>query len=458
MPAQAAENYLFYFGGGGEPKDKSTTIFDNSIPQLSRLAADKGYKAEYFFTHDHKDSLELAKKSIGRAPEVFNSKNWEERIKKLEADIDSGSIKSGSKILFNIDTHGTDDEGVFRMSTVDGEVTPEAALKSLARKAEEKGVQLAVVATNCTSGNLLKVASPKTCVIANSMPGQLGYAYPENMFREYLKAKNLEESFLKNRMRNASLGMPSQPSISTAAGVQTQQILAALFPYSSRKEVDSPGIGAWECEYPQDESIANLQKLLDPKVYFVHYGMSGPKESIRELTAAMKSYNKAAEKLKGTYPRLNSFMSCFDTTVPLPGYVGFGMPGPGFELMGPDISFFASGEGKARNCVTSTFQARQMISYHEQKLEEAKKVGNSGLAAEVDKAIISLNAILESPEVRKRISEKGNQTQDADDALAEMLVTREKIGQLERDIYDKIYRKLTIESPADKNPCKDFTL
>jgi hypothetical protein len=462
------DNYLVYFGGGGEP-DGETTIFDRSIPAIASFAEAQNYKAEYFSTKNHKFSAEMAAKATGNTTQEFTSENWSKKMNQLVQDIQSGKISKGSKLLLTIDTHGMDRGGIFRMSTVNGIVAPVEEIKRLIVAAEENGVSLGLYASNCTSGNLLKLASDKTCIVTSSMPNQYGFTSDGYMFLKNLrKAKNLEENFLESRNYNALLSLPAQPGISTVAGQKTQEALGMLLPYLSEREVDVPGsLLMCDVTVGMNALSKEMEALAKPSLE-AGYDIIG-KGHIRRLSNNVKDYNEASQNYQANLKQVeNPIIKCFETPVPFIQAYGMGMGigigsglYPSFGMTPPMsedlLASLKNPRPPTKSCVVNTAQIDIQIKFHEHHLENARKNDDVPLEEKLLKSIASLKELAKDSaliESSKKIDKKRS---DALNNFQTMVNNRQQIAQNERYAYDMLYKKFSDENKDKSNPCAKFS-
>lgn len=460
-----AENIIIYFGGGGEPKNKDTTIFDESIPMIASFAKSKGYKADYYFTDKHSTSVKIAESAIGAIPKTFTTKNWNTKIDQLRKDIDSGAIPKGTKIILTLDTHGDDKEGEFRMTTTDGIVAPEMELRSLIKNAEAKGVRFAIVATNCTSGNLLKLSSSNTCIITSSMPGQYGYSSEQGFFKNLNTSPNIEDVFLQTRKDNGFLGLPSQPAISSEAGLQTQEVLKILFPYLSEKEVDKPASSVI-CDYTSIKDINSLNDKIKP-LLLPSYSLLLKNKDIQKLGDSVDKYNRSVQTYRKISARSSQNITrCFETPVPFIQLNGMGMFPPKLINMGmggpkskEEYEKLVNQKVPDLSCVGSQAQVKLQIQYHNEQLQNSIVSHDSvEFQSKIKNAITELNKLMNDPILSRAPKERAEDTAQMNSALETMINTRKEIAQLERKIYDQIYQNYSDKLKKRKNVCRDFTL
>lgn len=461
--AYGAENYIVYFGGGGEPTNKDTTIFDRSIPSLAMLAKAKNYKAEYYFTKQHRDSMRIAEKAIGHPTKEFTSENWKEKIDQLKKDIENGKITGGSNLLLAIDTHGIDVDGEMSLSTTNGSIKPTEDLKQLIQMAETKNVKIAITATNCTSGNLLKLSSQKTCIITSSMPKQLGYSTDIRIFHNLNKSNNLEDAFLLTRKENGHVGLPSQPAVSSPAGLETQKALSILFPYLSMEEVKSPGVKSI-CNYTCSASLNAFRKEIEEiaqpidKLKYALHIESDP----QILIDLVNKYNKAVGDYAIASGPLYVKEKCYETPVPFfMGMYGsnYMIPFPGG--MGITQKEFKNLSAKTirQNCLTSLEEVEVHLQHHREKLGEAISSHSPiEFQKELKESIRQLNKLKIDPKIKMHSRKRAEKPTLIESSLNTMIETRKEIAQLERKIYDQLYQKYSEELKNQTNPCRDFTL
>jgi hypothetical protein len=460
--ALAQDKYLVYFGGGGEPKG-TTTIFDRSIPNVAAFAKRQNYVSDYYFTTKaHSQSFEQAKASIGEEPKAFTSENWSLKMATLVNDIQSGKIKSGSKFLLVIDTHGDDSSGQFLMSTVNGAVAPTEEIKRLISVAEENGVELGLIATNCTSGNLLKLASPKTCIMTSSRPNQYGYASEAfGFFKNLSTTENLEENFLKTRLENAYSGTPSQPGISTEAGLRTQDLMERVFPFLSMKEVDL--IGSTKlCE--DDIQLEAIDKQFEKFLNKVLVKSAETDPDVNHLVSSMDRYGKSSSTYNKYFHQIhNPALKCFKTPIPFIQAYGMGMTSPfgaysfGMSLL-PLTQMQAGYVPEPKSCVIGVEQVKVQLLYHREMLALAEKAMDGKKVEEIKQAITSLDKLATDTDLIKsseRMNEKSSKTIEN---YQNMLNTRPQIVIGERNTYEKLYRKRSEELKNRPNPCAKFSL
>ncbi len=239
-----AENYLSYLGGGGEPKASTKTIFDDNLKALDTFSAEnKNWNLELKFNGGHPETEKLIASGFPTAAlkKSFEKTSLKETIATYARDINSGKIKSGDQLLVMINSHGgaaTDSakshlitagatDGPLNLQTLAGAVgiVNLDQLQELIKLANDKGVKLGIVDFSCHSGNTLKLANEKTCVISAAGSDHFAYTLFASDFTHNMKTgKSLEQVFLETRRKTADT---SYPMISTTAG---QEINSQLYP------------------------------------------------------------------------------------------------------------------------------------------------------------------------------------------------------------------------------------
>lgn len=229
----AGKNYIAIMGGGSEPADKETTIFDDSMKNLGTfLNRGTAWTPTVSFNGGHTTTESVIRNGIGRrgvtnAP--FTKEQYAKIIDDYKKKIESGQIKSGDQLLVWIDTHGAlkgDGENAHSISAADGNAaanltTLEGAplvkmddMQSLIDLAAAKGVKLGIMDNSCHSGASLALSNPNTCIVTASGPSHFGYSNWGSIMGGNLRAgKTLEDVFLEtlNERDDAAFPMISSP-------------------------------------------------------------------------------------------------------------------------------------------------------------------------------------------------------------------------------------------------------
>lgn len=219
-------NLMVYFGGGGEKgQDRVNLFLEEYEAAIGFRNLNPSWQTELFFSSTH---VPPESKKMLEPYKEFTQKSYGKEIKELIRDIDNGKISKGSQLLIEIDTHGAPEQGhEFTHQVAMGQAYVSLDnLKELRDAAEAHGVKLAIVDDSCYSGNTLKLATEKTCVITATTADNFGYGETAAAFISNLTNHgNLEEAFLASRKESES---PSQPQISTPEGLQVEALLRFL--------------------------------------------------------------------------------------------------------------------------------------------------------------------------------------------------------------------------------------
>ena len=253
LESQAQNKHFYILGGGGEPTGE-TTIFDNNLHILSKFVKNSDWKTAVSFNGGHEKTEEILTIKFNKAKDYggFTIDSYDSIVDEMMSKIKSGELKEGDQLMISIDTHGAETDykelthkialgygAATNLNNLAGaKVVNLDRLKELADLAAERGVKLAVIDLSCFSGNTLKIANSKTCVITGTGPEQYGYAgaidyklfkYPitfgSKFFSQMKKGKNLEQTFLDARTTG---NVPDYPMISTIEGKNVDEKLYKL--------------------------------------------------------------------------------------------------------------------------------------------------------------------------------------------------------------------------------------
>jgi hypothetical protein len=245
--------HLYYLGGGGDP-DGTTTIFDDSISQVSKFTQSprSEWSIKHSFNGGHSETEKLLKANLPSESSLgnFTEVNLNKTLADLEKKLSSGELKSGDQLLLMLNTHGamkTKQEKSHSIALSSGSAVDLKTLEGTDRfsmdkfeailtLAAEKGVKVGLIDLSCFSGNSLKISNKNICVISASGENQYGYTdqkrAPNSTERYYgfsarlldgLKAgQNLEDVFLKARAGSIN---PDFPMISTDSGVIVNDLI-----------------------------------------------------------------------------------------------------------------------------------------------------------------------------------------------------------------------------------------
>lgn len=252
----AAEKYLYFFGGGGEPKGE-TTIFDNGLKEIGSFVRKSKWKTTLSFDGGHTKTEAIAAKEFKGANNIggFTEASMKAALDDLLEKIENGTLKKNDQLLLIIDTHGAkkaEKEKTHKIAFASGE--PESIsldrLESVVSLAKEKGIKLAIIDLSCYSGNTLNIENESACVISASGANHKAYSqsfdlgffifslsFSTKFLGSMKEGKNLEEIYLLARQRGFH---PDFPMISTPEGKNIQELLYNLItPYLYYNSVNS---------------------------------------------------------------------------------------------------------------------------------------------------------------------------------------------------------------------------
>lgn len=244
----AGTNHMVIMGGGAEPTELETTIFDYEMKKLGKYVQNKSdWSVKLSFNGGHSKTEKILEKGIEKASgpnTTFTASAFENLISTYESKIRNGEIKSGDQLLIYLSTHGaikSRNESTHSIA-VSGKASANLndlsnsrivsmdRLKTLSELAKKKGIKLGILDFSCHSGASLALKNDNTCVISASGPDHFGFALWGERFASNMKpGKSLEEVFLKTFKNRPD---PGFPMISSPAGVEIQDELYKLMtPY-----------------------------------------------------------------------------------------------------------------------------------------------------------------------------------------------------------------------------------
>lgn len=229
-----ADRKIVMMGGGGEPKNIKTTIFDETLNRLDGyLQKNKWDQVVVSFNGGHSQTEAIVNMKFNNAASKsnFTPNNYNAILKNYENQLKNGELKAGDQLLVMIDTHGamkTDEDSTHKIAVGAGPSQTNLndlggttlvnmdAMKSLAALAKEKGVKLGILDFSCHSGNSLALANENTCVISSSGKTHFGYnTFSDEFIAKMSAGKSLEDVFLETRKGTTD---NSFPMISTPEG------------------------------------------------------------------------------------------------------------------------------------------------------------------------------------------------------------------------------------------------
>jgi hypothetical protein len=229
-----------YIGAGGEPANKDTTIFDDSIKEVAQfINKNPDIKADLALNGGHKKTEEILQNSFRNveSKSTFLASDYDRLIKSYKSKLENNEMVSGDQLMIYIDTHGaektwgskshliaTSEGSVKDLNSLSGTSTVNLdRLEELKTLAKAKGVRMAIIDSSCHSGNSQALADDNTCVISSTGPKHYGYmTFSKIIAGKLEKGKNLEEIFLASRSKDQTGALPM---ISTAAGKEVTDLL-----------------------------------------------------------------------------------------------------------------------------------------------------------------------------------------------------------------------------------------
>jgi hypothetical protein len=324
-----AENHMLFMGGGAEPVNSETTIFDDEVKNVGSFLNQykKNWKASVTFNGGHAKTEQILNDGVVKVAgpnKPFIEKNFQEMVEEYEKKIDNGDIKPGDQLLVYITTHGaqkTEKSGksheislsgkeATNLNNLDGaDLVSMDKLQGLIDKAAAKGVKLGIMDFSCHSGASINLKNPNTCIITASGPNHFGYSsWGERFARNMSKGKNLEDIYLETFVDRYESAFPM---ISTNSGVAIQdQLYDLLTPYlhywkpNANHEKLSDFLNAQveqnKCE-EADLKFEQLTKLTtDLEVVF-----KKNKDELRDLKKALTEYHEFQKKMKEDLKKFN---------------------------------------------------------------------------------------------------------------------------------------------------------
>jgi hypothetical protein len=475
--AEEPKKYLYYMGGGGEPKGESTN-FDGNLKSIGKFSKSEDWQTTFAFNGGHKKTEEILSSQVtGRViPGGFIEKNYNELVDEMILKIKSGQIKRGDQLMISIDTHGAkqgkDDkshrvafayETAKELTNLTGARTAKLDnLEELAKLAGDNGVKLAILDLSCFSGNTQKIKNKNVCVISASGPDQYSYGdvvdflffkwnppitFGGKLISSFKKGKNLEELFLNAR----EIGnVADYPMISSPEG---QFIDEKLYPllnrylnynedstlnyHQSYERGDEKKFNLQICQIEnQFDSLNELLLQLNNMVKIGDGALDNEFLNLKNALSGYRSYQMDYEK---------SLRVTFDINRELTDVLKKDFPNDEkdwksytpLKLLSIDFDYNLKFYEKLRN---------------EEKNENSRKIWQKTLDSLERQKIIAKE--LESkinPEMRKRIDAQS-------EVFTKSNVTKEmatKVAVEAKKVYNKIYRA---QQKTENNPCREFVL
>jgi hypothetical protein len=416
------ESQLVYFGGSTAKDDSS---FDTSLNDALAYAKSKNLKADFFYRKTLPKTL--ADEDSAKIKE-FTPKSFKKKIRELARSISSGKIKPGEQLLVYLDTHGSKIDGTYKV-TADTELANGEDLQYLIQAAERKNVRLGIINGTCYSGSLMKYRTPHTCIVTSAQPDKVGFAGdPINLAALSPGLDDLESLYLLQR--SLYPGLRSQPMISTEAGIRVDEMLSPLKSSIIHEHDRDVILAQPTCKTPTS-SLVNLEKEINTLKASTRETPEWAAETIKDLRDLIEKFNSTKLKLQA-YNIAKNKETCVDTT-----FMEGAKVNTDYEkcLTQEDIEWVAANyykPGESR-------QSRKGLT-----------TGTKQLADPIRSQFIDQ----QNSDNYKNFQRLKKENQEA---IHEIDIYSAMIGALERDIYNKAYKKASEESKAP-NPCRDFKL
>lgn len=464
-----ASRTLILMGGGGEPKNMNTTIFDETLNSMDKYLQNNKWNSLVSFNggHSQTEAIMNMKFNDAQNKSSFTPNNYNAIIKAYEDQIKSGQMKAGDQLMLMIDTHGavrSDNENTHQIAV--GQAASQTSLndlggtttlsldslKNLAALAKEKGVKLAILDFSCHSGNTLNLANDNTCVISSTGTKHFGYTgFSDNFIGRMKAGKSLEDVFLDTRKNTKD---NSFPMISTAAGTAINRdfypdITPYLYYYEKDPHVDkmtnyilqtaaTPALCARQNQY--DDLLKQLESLRAASTLNMNKNLPEINK-IKSLIADYKAKQDRYIDLLRSWgtPELNRREQ----------FVGVGTVGRRSEKMTTNYSWqeildsdFDTIIKNVTNAKNSTRDASTQAQFQ----------------ASID---MHTKARAKQQEILSQYPNLKGYKQNIHKQLEEMQGTyaiANQIAMEERKLYDNMYANLRQEKKQTPNPCKDFVL
>jgi hypothetical protein len=468
--ALSSENFLFLFGGGGEPKNSNQTIFDETLTQTDKFLKSSKWKSAISFNggHAHTEAIMKANFNDAQVKTSFSNNTYTNLVKNYEEKIKKGEIKSGDQLMIMIDAHGAAKDLQKKEVTHNIAIGEASApidlnnlnvtstisldtLQNLTTLAKEKGIKLAILDFSCHSGNTLSLANENTCVISSTGTMHFGYSNFVSNFTKKMKAGiSLEDVFLSTRKETAD---NSFPMISTEEGKAiNNDFYPAITPYLYYYDEDeyndkmteyllsaSTKNGLCQRHRQYDDLLSQLEGLY--AVSTLNANKSLPE--IEQIKALIADYKNKQDRY------INLVRSW------------------GIQELNHKEMFVGSGVvGKQKETMKGNFTWKDLIESDLDRI--IKNISSAKLAAKDPQTQAAFEASIEmhtkarekQREILARYPNLKNYKHKFHEALNEFQGTyaiANKIALEERKLYDKMYELLK-EEKKKMNACSGFIL
>lgn len=456
---QAATNHLLYLGGGGEASNKTSTVFDNSLEQISsylKNSSPQQWTSTVRFNGGHTDTEKILNESFPKSSNIghISAKEFNDQIKNHIEKIKNGTIKEGEKLLVMINSHGTipsgkshevavssrSSEGQDYENLSSSEKASLDILAELSSVAKAKNINLGIIDFTCHSGASQVFANSNTCVISASGPDTYSYpSFSKFFIGNMASGKSLEDIYLETRTQSSE---PSFPTISTGPGKE----ISSLF-YDSFNQF---------LAYNSSKAGKLFNNLLN-KATQCQSASSDVETLTKEIQKLQSEIDLSELKKKlAAYAALQDNIMKEMRELQLPQY--------------NKIEIFQAEEPYAKNKIVKTdsfsLSTKQILNYPiEQNLtmfsNELKTAKGAQKIAEA-KAYIKMIEKIRSRQ--KEIKEKypdfvnyDQQNMRMQQKIGETWSYAQAVAEEERKVYDRMYKN-HLNKNNGKNPCKDFIL
>jgi hypothetical protein len=246
-----AKNELLVLGGGGEP-DGPTTIFDDSFQIFADIAKthQQTWNSKFLIQKKHEKLSNIVKELPSNE---FNPENSEREIKSLIEKMKT--MQPGESVSVVILTHGlpakVDNPTQTHLISASSSDKIRSMIREsvnldllidVAKVAKEKSLKLAIVDNSCYSGstqNLSKLADFKDiCILSGSSKNTPNLtSFMTNLSEKLKSSHNFEEAFLDARSMKASSGyninqqiLPVEPMTPEISGPVAEFLRQNFFP------------------------------------------------------------------------------------------------------------------------------------------------------------------------------------------------------------------------------------
>lgn len=433
--AEDQRKFALVIGGGGSPPGKKT-IFDKAFSIQAQKLKKAGFISTLVYNGGHSNLESIASKYFSSPRQDMTLENVKNSINQFIKDIRSGKFRKGDEILVSVFSHGypkSDDSSTHEIMTNDQVAFNMDELVTLRDEAERAGIKLAILDQSCYSGNSLKLATPKTCVISAADDHNVALGSDiENFWNSVSPEKSLEDVYLEARL---DTHLPTSPAISSSVGATAKQVMSMI------NQNLASGYEAWKkihlktslpsddinCNslagIPRYKNLADLTRALQvliPELYLSDNTENGLSQTIKEFQKASYSVNTLGEKELSygeTVEEIESIKWTWDALVNFD-----------FNSTKREYEDWVS----CPSCLPPIKR-----EYYLKVLATLDKV------EERRKKLLSNNDFKTYLKLRKELV--------GSTAQIDSIVT--KLAKEERKLYNKIYRTLNLKNP---NPCKEF--